>query len=98
MGMSASQARLLFISSRINDIEMKSQNIANQKIRLASESDQIANDYANALNKTKFVYDGLNANGDRVSKDLSYSEIMSPEGGLSSKFVLTDANKCCKCV
>ena len=92
MGMSASQARLLFISSRINDIEMKSQNIANQKIRLASESDQIANDYANALNKTKFVYDGLNANGDRVSKDLSYSEIMSPEGGLSSKFVLTDAN------
>jgi len=46
--MSASQARLLFISSRIHDIELKSQQIANQKIRLASDSDQIATDYTNA--------------------------------------------------
>ena len=51
MGMSASQARLLFISSRMNDVEFKSQQIANQKIRLSSESEQLANDYAKSLNK-----------------------------------------------
>ncbi len=51
MGMSASQARLLFITSRQHDVEFKSQQIANQKIRLATESEQVAADYSKALNK-----------------------------------------------
>lgn len=42
MGMSASQARLLAITSRMNDIELRSQQIANTKLRLADESDQVA--------------------------------------------------------
>ena len=53
MGMSASQAKLLFLTTRIHDIEMKSQNIANQKIRLASDSQQVSTNYTNALNKQK---------------------------------------------
>ncbi|MBR1942411.1 hypothetical protein IJ843_01595 [bacterium] len=56
MGMSASQARLLSITSRMNDIEYKSQQVANIKMRLASESEQVATDYTNALNKQKFTY------------------------------------------
>ena len=56
MGMSASQARLLSITSRMNDIEYKSQQVANIKMRLASESEQVATDYTNALNKPKFTY------------------------------------------
>ena len=51
MSMSASQARLLFITSRQHDVKFKSQQIANQKIRLATESEQIAADYSKALNK-----------------------------------------------
>ena len=51
MGMSASQARLLFITSRQHDVEFKSQQIANQKIRLASDTEELANNYARALNK-----------------------------------------------
>ncbi|MBR1942792.1 hypothetical protein IJ843_03540 [bacterium] len=56
MGMSASQARLLSITSRINDIELKSQQVSNIKMRLAAESEQVATDYTNALNKQKFTY------------------------------------------
>ena len=56
MGMSASQARLLAITSRINDIEFKSQQVSNIKIRLADESEQVANAYTAALNKTKITY------------------------------------------
>ena len=56
MGMSASQARLLSITSRMNDIELRSQQISNTKIRLADESEQVANEYTKALNKTKLTY------------------------------------------
>ncbi len=56
MGMSASQARLLSITARISDIEYKSQTISNVKIRLADESEQLAINYTNALNKQKITY------------------------------------------
>ena len=56
MGMSASQARLLAITSRMNDIELRSQQIANTKLRLADESDQVAQKYTNALNASKFTF------------------------------------------
>ena len=53
MGMSASQARLLSITVRINDVEYKSQQISNTKLRLADEAEQLATNYTNALNKQK---------------------------------------------
>ena len=56
MGMSASQARLLAITSRMNDIELRSQQIANTKLRLADESEQVANKYTEALNANKLTY------------------------------------------
>ena len=61
MGMSASQARLLSITSRINDIEFKSQQISNVKIRLADESEQVANAYTRALNKQKLTITNYSA-------------------------------------
>ena len=39
MGMAASQARLLTITSRLHDVELKAQNIENQKIVLATQKD-----------------------------------------------------------
>ncbi len=56
MGMSASQARLLSITARLNDVEFKSQEIANIKVRLADESQQLASDYTKALNRQKLTY------------------------------------------
>lgn len=56
MGMSASQARLLSITARISDVEFKSQQISNNKLRLADESEQIANNYTQALNRQKLTF------------------------------------------
>lgn len=55
MGMSATQARLLSLTSRMNDLEYRAENIANIKIRLADESDRIAQKYTDALGKQKFT-------------------------------------------
>ena len=68
MGMSASQARLLAITSRMNDVEFKSQQISNTKIRLADESEQVANDYTKALNKQKLTYTSYNSKTNQMEK------------------------------
>ena len=85
MGMSASQARLLFLTSRMNDIKLKSQQISNTKIRLADESEQVANAYTKALNKTRLQY---NIPGTEQSGQLTYNTIMSPTGDMNSFYNL----------
>ena len=74
MGMSASQARLLSITARMNDVEYKSQQIANTKIRLSDESEQVANAYTKALNKQKFTYTDYSS-GSAVKVDLDSSTL-----------------------
>ena len=56
MGLAASQARLLSITSRISDNELRAQLINNQKMRLATESSQVSENYISALNKSKLVF------------------------------------------
>jgi len=53
MGMSASQARLMTLTSRLSDLEFSAQNISNTKIRLADQTEDAATLYNEALNKEK---------------------------------------------
>lgn len=63
MGMSASQGRMLTLTARMSDLEFSAQSISNSKIRLASQSEEIAKDYADALDKKHLMYaKGYNAN------------------------------------
>ena len=50
--MAASQARLLTITARIHDVEYQAQSIQNAKIQLATQSDQVYNEYLEALDAT----------------------------------------------
>ncbi|MBR1680794.1 hypothetical protein IJ707_03280 [bacterium] len=88
MGMSASQARLLSITSRINDIEFKSQQISNVKVRLADESEQVAQDYTKALNKTKLTYTSYTS-GSAQKIDLNSTNLRN---ALKDNFRLVDAS------
>lgn len=64
MGLSASQARLLSLTARLSDLELKAQSISNAKIRLADMSEQASVDYSKALDEQKIkVYSGLQPNG-----------------------------------
>ena len=49
MGMAAGQARLLSITSRMSDNELRAQLINNDKMRLATKSAQVSEAYTNAL-------------------------------------------------
>ena len=52
MGMAASQARLLTITARMHDVEYQAQSIQNAKIQLATQSDQVYQNYLDALDAT----------------------------------------------
>ena len=62
MGMAASQARLLTITARIHDVEYKAQAIQNAKIQLSTQSDQVYQDYLEALDATTLTVKDYNGN------------------------------------
>lgn len=76
MGLAASQARFLAITSRKANCEFQSMQIAQNKLSITRELAQVSDDYQNALNKTTLVwdYDGSGEN----TYDLSYGVLMTP--------------------
>lgn len=76
MGLAASQARLLTITSRKSDCEYQSMAYSHQKIALARDMNIVSAEYQDALTHTKLVYD-FYGNGD-TSTALSYGLLMSP--------------------
>ena len=55
--MSSSQARLLSITARMNDVEFKSQTISNTKLRLADESEADYNAATARINRKEKLLD-----------------------------------------
>lgn len=53
MGMSSSQARLLSLTARQHDVELKAQKLQAEKLQMANDSDRVYNTYLTALNSTK---------------------------------------------
>lgn len=60
MGMSASQARLLSITSRMSDVEFKSEQITQSKLRMSQASQEVTAEYNEALSKQLINYKYLN--------------------------------------
>ncbi len=79
MGMSASQARLLTITGRLTDNELRSQTITNSKLRLAQKSSEASQVYMDALNSEKLTYKYYNDNGESASYNLTPALIYSYE-------------------
>lgn len=73
MGLAASQARLLTITSRISSNELKQQRIAMDKMRLAADTDKVAQEYSTALNNQTLTLDDAQA---------TYSAIISAGYGI----------------
>jgi len=70
MGLSATQAKLLFITSRQTDVSAKMQRISNQTMILARDEEDISTKYSQMLNATQYkAVDGV---------DLSYNTLMHP--------------------
>ncbi len=76
MGMAASQARLLSITTRLTNNEFRSQMVANSKVRLANETQAASDEYMEALNATKLQYVYYDAEGAQTLYDLTASTIL----------------------
>ena len=53
MGMSASQARLLYLTAQLNNLSLKGQSVSDAKTRLAMDTEAIQEKYIKALNSSR---------------------------------------------
>lgn len=61
MGLAASQARLLMLTARKSDLELRAQQLTNTDMILAMQTEQIAKKYSNKLsNKKLMLVDSVN--------------------------------------
>ena len=77
--MSATQARLLTITGRLTDNEMRSQTITNSKLRLAQKSSDASQEYMDALSSEKLVFKYYNDNGESSTYNLTPALLYSYE-------------------
>lgn len=77
MGMAASQARLLSITARIHDVEYQAQSIQNAKVQLATQSDQVYNDYMEALDAQSLTFSTLGADGEKTTLIANFNNLFS---------------------
>ena len=78
MGMAASQCRLLLLTARKSDLELRSMLLSNQKMILALQTADIAEDYTKALQNTRTCFNwGQDSNGQLIQTELTYDELLS---------------------
>lgn len=75
MGMAAGQARLLSITSRMSDNELRAQIINNQKMRLATESSQVSEAYVSALNQSQMMFTNYDADNNTSYQQLTFNSL-----------------------
>lgn len=85
MGLSASQARLMSLTSRLSDLEFKAQGIQNDKIRLADLGEEASKDYSKALDKEVLkLYTGLGPDGKSSYVDANMNNLTTYDGKVQS--------------
>ena len=77
MGMSAGQARLLSITAKLTDNELRSQMLTNSKLRLADKSTEASSKYMDALNSQQLMYTSYDGSGNKISQALTANTILS---------------------
>lgn len=91
MGLAASQARLLTITSRLSNTELRQQQIANTKMRLTADQEQVSTKYSNALNnQTLTLNDAPMTYSDLVAA--GYSVVRTSDGVSAGASVSNQSN------
>ena len=76
MGLAASQARLLTITSRKSSAQFESMRLSHQKLALSRSLTDVSNEYQDSLKQTKLFYDFYGIGS--TDNMLSYSLFMTP--------------------
>lgn len=88
--MSASQANLLTLTSRLHDIEYKAQNIESQKIALATQKDELYQTYCDALDAKKIQVAFRNENATSSYVDATFASVCSYNENRIKQYTLRD--------
>ena len=91
MGMAAGQARLLSITSRMADNELRAQIINNNKMRLATQSSQASEAYVTALNEAQMMFTNYDANNNASYQKLTYNALTA-YSPYNNQYILTNAS------
>ena len=85
MGMAASQARLLCITSRIHDVEYQAQSIQNAKLQLATNEDRAYREYNAALEATTLTIATINTKtGEKSTIPANFNNLCSKNRVMSA--------------
>lgn len=92
MGLAASQARLLFITARQNDVSAQMQRISNQTLTLARDEEEVSNTYNQMLSAAEST--SLVDNTTEVPTDLSYNNMMGAQGAetYTTPYIINNAS------
>ena len=87
MGMAASQARLLSITSRIHDVEYQAQQIQSAKMALALQEDEVYRKYNEALDAQTLTF--RSPSGNLVAANFNnLFGVDSIKNGLNANYIL----------
>ena len=89
MGLAASQAKLLSITSRLSDNELRSQSITAAKLALANQTADASRKYINALNKNEYIYRTYDQEGSKAYVALTGAQL-STYGPLKNQYALVN--------
>lgn len=89
--MAAGQARLLSITSRMSDNELRAQLINNSKMRLATESSKASEAYVAALNETQMMFTNYGADNTTSYQELTYNALTA-YNPYNNQYALTNAS------
>ena len=84
MGMAASQARLLFITARLHDVELRAQQLLAAKVQLATQSDAAWEKYNEALDATTLTANALNMQNGTTSTIVATFASLTGENAIYS--------------
>lgn len=90
MGMAATQARLLALTSRISDVELRAQQIQNQKLALATQKDEVYERYNAALDATKIRVAFNNGDGSRSFVNATFNAVCTFNPARFRQYALQD--------
>lgn len=88
MGMAASQARLLALTTRMHNIELRAQNIEAQKLELAVREDEAYQKYCDALDAKKIQVGYIGELGRMSYIDANYNSVCGYHDNYACQFSL----------
>lgn len=91
MGMAAGQARLLSITSRMSDNELRAQIINNNKMRLATQSSQASEAYVTALNEAQMMFTNYDKDNNTSYQKLTYNALTA-YNPYNNQYIVTNAS------